>query len=117
MLRLCSLLFLVFIVLFSGCATPTARVFEDYPARSDYEAVEIIYDIPTRPYIVIAEVEIAGASNKKLMKMGASYGADAVYVTSYGFVTSVVRNELRNSDKDTTGRSNREYICTVIKYK
>ena len=51
------------------------------------------------------------------MKKGASYGADAVYVASYGAVTSYTRPELRNSDKDSTIRSNREYICTVIKYK
>jgi len=110
-------LLLASIALFSGCATPSARVFEDYPARSDYEAVEIIYDVPIRPYVTIAEIEMTGASEKTIMKKGASYGADAVYVASYGAVTSYTRPELRNSDKDSTIRSNREYICTVIKYK
>lgn len=106
---------LTLILFIVGCATTsTSRVFIDLQPRTDYENVEIIYKLPVKSFRVVAEFEQLNATENSLKRKAASYGADALYVASYGSFYSGSNVELKNSYTDRTTVTNRESICTAI---
>ncbi len=69
-----------------GCASDVAnRYYSDvkYPARP-YKEVEVFTNAPTRPYVVIADLQGRGESPRDLRKQAAKIGADAVIITYLG---------------------------------
>lgn len=78
--------------------------------------VEIISKLPVKSYRVVAEFEQLNATEKGLKRKAASYGADALYVASYGSLFSGSSVELKNSNVERTTGTGREFICTAIIY-
>ena len=73
-------------LLISGCVSDQANRYygvERFPAKP-IEQVEVLYDIPTRPYDIIADFQARGASVKYMREKAVEIGADAVIVGRYG---------------------------------
>ena len=90
---LCSLALLTCCLPLAGCVTGTAVQTGEhtYAARTDWQAVKIIFEKPARPYEVIGPVSALGAPAAQeravydmLRQQAATLGADAVLVASPG---------------------------------
>lgn len=109
--------FILFICLFlTGCVVNEANRYylkEKLPAK-DIKEVEVLREAPSRPYIVIADLQASQASFKYLQKRAAEIGADAVIVTCTGgsYSTSEIWAEKDRYSNSCTG-----FIGTAIKYK
>jgi hypothetical protein len=70
----------------AGCASDVAnRYYSDikYPPRP-YKEIEVLTNVPTHAYIVIADFQGRGESPRDLQKQAAKIGADAIIVTYIG---------------------------------
>jgi hypothetical protein len=70
----------------TGCVSDQANRYyatEKYPPK-ETEEVEVLHDEPAVPYVVIADFQARGASEKYMRKKAAEIGADAVIVGTYG---------------------------------
>ena len=100
----------------AGCVTNEANRYylkEKLPAK-DIKEVEVLKAAPTRPYIVIADLQASQASFRYLQKRAAEIGADAVIVACTGgsYSTSETWAENDRYQNTCTG-----FIGTAIKYK
>lgn len=100
----------------TGCVTNEANRYylqEKLPAK-DIKEVEVLSVAPSRPYIVIADLQASGASFEYLQKRSAEIGADAVIVTCTGgaYSTSETWAEEDRYSNNCTG-----FIGSAIKYK
>jgi hypothetical protein len=78
-------LFLVALLLCS-CAQDVANRYysaQRYPER-DPRSVELLFNAPSRPFTVIADLQSRGESPDGMRKRAAQIGADAVIVTPLG---------------------------------
>ena len=109
--------FILFICLFlSGCVAGEANRYylkEKLPAK-DIKEVEVLREAPSRPYIVIADLQASQITVKQMQKRAAEIGADAVIVTPVGGWYS--RSEVWAGD-DQYSSSYSGLIGTAIKYK
>lgn len=111
------IVFILFISFFlTGCVAGEANRYylkEKLPVKNIKE-VEVLWESPKRPYIVIADLQASQATVKYMQKRAAEIGADAVIVTITGGWYSrdeVWAGEDRYSDSYTG------IIGTAIKYK
>jgi len=110
-------LIILFICLFlAGCVAGEANRYylkDKLPAKEINE-VEVLYDKPTKPYIVIADFQASQASFRHLQKRASEIGADAVIVTCTGgsYSTSEIWAQEDRYSNSCTG-----FIGTAIKYK
>lgn len=77
---------LLVLVLFSGCATDVANRYygaQRYPPK-DPKEVELLWQRPTRQFIVIADFQSRGEKPETMRKRAAKIGADAVIVVTLG---------------------------------
>lgn len=112
--------FIVFMFLMSlfltGCVAGEANRYylrEKLPAK-DIKEVEVLKKAPTRPYIVIADLQASMATVKYMQKRAAEIGADAVIVTPTGGWYS--RSEVW-AENDEYSNSYTGLVGTAIKYK
>jgi hypothetical protein len=108
----------IFIFMFFeiGCISDEANRYylkERLPAKNIKE-VEVLYEEPRQPYVVIADFQACNASIKHMRKRAAEVGADAVIVVPAGGWYS--RNEIW-ADKDKQSNSYSRLIGTAIQYK
>ena len=100
----------------AGCVTNEANRYylkEKLPAK-DIKEVEVLKAAPTRPYIVIADLQASQASFRYLQKRAAEIGADAVIVTPTGGWYS--QGEVW-AGNDQYSNSYTGLVGTAIKYK
>ncbi|NQS89691.1 hypothetical protein HQ584_07890 [Patescibacteria group bacterium] len=111
------IVFILLICLFlAGCVTGEAnRLYlkERLPAK-DISEVEVWWEAPTRPYIVIADFQASYATAKHMQKRAAEIGADAVILTLTGGWYS--ESEVW-ADSDRYSDTGTGIIGTAIKYK
>ena len=111
------IVFILFICLFlTGCVAGEANRYylkEKLPAKGIKE-VEVLREAPSRPYIVIADLQASRATVKHMQKRAAEIGADAVIVTPVGGWYS--RSEIW-AGNDQYSNSYSRLIGTAIKYK
>jgi hypothetical protein len=107
----------VFAISFTGCVSSTgqARVYCEFPPTFNRQGIEIIYDKPTREYILLADFECLNASHTTIRNKAAKYGADAVFVSSYSG-SFIQTNEDLTSGSRSSG-VNQHCFCSAIKYK
>ena len=109
--------FILFICLFlTGCATGEANRYylkEKLPVK-DIKEVEVLRKAPSRPYIVIADLQARQCTVRYMQKRAAEIGADAVIVTPTGGWYSL--SETWAGD-DSNSNSYTGLIGTAIKYK
>jgi hypothetical protein len=56
----------------------TSRVYASYPPKQDSKSVQILQQLPQRPYTLIADFDGTNMSHSWIQSKAASYGADAV---------------------------------------
>jgi|MEHZ01.1.fsa_nt_MEHZ010098995.1_1 hypothetical protein len=111
-----STLSLVMTALFlNSCASGTSRVYASYPPKQDSKSVQILQQLPQRPYTLIADFDGINMSHSWIQSKAASYGADAVYIASFTGLTTDTGAELRHNSQPTG--TVRNYYCSAIKYK
>jgi hypothetical protein len=105
------------IVGLTGCAEDVANRYysgKKYPAKN-VEEVEILTSKPEKDFIVIADFQSRGESDKSFAKRAALIGADAIIVNSVGGMYSW------GEESASADRHKHDYhshrIATVIKYK
>ena len=76
--------------------------------------VEVLWETPPRPYVVIADLQASHVTVKQMQKRAAEIGADAVIVTLTGGWYS--ESEIW-TENDRYSKSYRGLIGTAIKYK
>ncbi|MBU2537719.1 MAG: hypothetical protein KKH22_04720 [Proteobacteria bacterium] len=109
------LLSLLFSLLVFGCAQDVANRYylaERYPEKS-IEEVEILYEKPSRPFIVIADFQSRGEDAHDMRKKAARIGADAVIVSHLGGYVST--GEQWAKQQEHTSYYSR-IAATAIKY-
>jgi hypothetical protein len=100
----------------AGCVSDAAHRYyavERYPPRKAAE-VEVLRDLPSRPFDVIADLQARGASIEWMRKEAAKIGADAVIVGTYGGYRS--RSD-EWASQDEHADSYTRITGTAIKYK
>ena len=105
------------LMMLAGCASDVANQYyaaERYPARPTKE-VEVLFKNPTRPYVVIADLQARNAGAASMRRQAAKIGADAVIVSFLGgyFSTSTEWVDEKRMMNDTYSR----VTGTAIKYK
>jgi len=109
--------FILFICLFlTGCVAGEANRYylkEKLPAK-DIKEVEVLRKAPSRPYIVIADLQARRCTVRYMRERAAEIGADAVIVTPTGGWYSY--SETWAGD-DSNSNSYTGLIGTAIKYK
>ncbi|MEX0323888.1 MAG: hypothetical protein AB3N63_17150 [Puniceicoccaceae bacterium] len=107
---------LIILLTASGCASDQAFRYylsEKLPPKNPSE-VEILHSKPTRPYILIADLQIRNASQETIRKEAAKIGADAVIITHLGgFYDRGEKWAGEDQHKDSKSR----LIASAIKYK
>ena len=99
-----------------GCISDEANRYylkNKLPSKRINE-VEVLWEEPQQPYVVIADFQANNASIKHMRKRAAEVGADAVIVVPSGGWYS--RDEIW-ADKDRHSNSYSRLIATAIKYK
>jgi len=108
--------FLLICLFLTGCVAGEANRYylrEKLPAR-DIKEVEILRSAPSRPYDVIADLQVSYATAEYMRKRAAEIGADAVILTPTGGWYS--RDEVW-AGNDQYSNSYTGLIGTAIKYK
>ena len=104
------------LLLAAGCASDEAYRYysaEKFPAKSPND-VEVLRDAPKRPYVVIADFQLRGASEERLREEAAKIGADAIIVTNLGgFYDRGEKWAGSDQEKDSKSRT----VATAIKFK
>jgi len=106
----------VIVSLLTGCATDVANRYygtEQYTPK-DPKQVELLWQRPTREFIVIADFQSRGESPEAMRKRAAKIGADAVIVAILGGLYER-SEEWAGSDRQS-GTYTR-ITGTAIKYK
>jgi hypothetical protein len=103
------------VLTFASCSTDVAN---RYYATKQYspketEAVQLLYQKPSRKFEVIADFQSRGESAESLRKKAAKIGADAVIVTAVG--GSYALNE-EWAGKDRMGHTYSRILGTAIVY-
>ncbi len=99
-----------------GCASDVANRYygqEKYPAKATSE-VEVLYSAPSRPYLVIADLQGRGETVSDLQEQAAQIGADAVLVAKLGGFASRHTNW---AGEDPYADSYSHIVGTAIKYR
>lgn len=99
----------------AGCASDIAnRYYSDvkYPSRS-YKEVEVFTNTPTRPYVVIADLQGRGESPLDLRKQAAQIGADAIIITHIG---GAYNSGDQWAGQDSESRTYTHIVGTALKY-
>ena len=107
---------LVIATLLSGCASDVANRYyaaERYPAKNPKE-VELLWQRPTREFIVIADFQSRGESAEAMRRRAAKIGADAVIVATLGGVYNWSEEWAGN---DRQAGTYTRITGTAIKYK
>lgn len=108
--------FIAVAFLLAGCATDVANRYygsERYPPK-DAKEVELLWQRPTREFIVIADFQSRGESPETMRKRAAKIGADAVIVALLGgFVDQ--SEEWAGDDKQS--RTYSRIAGTAIRYR
>ena len=100
----------------TGCVSDQAHRYyadERYPPRA-VDEVELLYEAPAQPHVVIADFQARGASLKYMRKKAAEIGADAVIVGMYGGYRSK-SDEWASEDKHSNTYS--RITGTAIRYR
>lgn len=100
----------------AGCASDQAYRYystEKFPAKPSQE-VEVLRAAPPRPYTVIADFQLRGASEALLRKEAAAIGADAIIVTDLG---GYYARDEKWAGSDRHKNSKSRTVATAIKYK
>lgn len=106
---------LMTILLLSCASDEAARYYGEvrYPPRSSGE-VEILYQAPTKPYTVLADIQARNVSPSYMQRRAAEIGADAVIIVRSG--GSYSRSEVW-ADQDRYKRTYSRLLATAIKYQ
>lgn len=102
--------------LIGGCATDVANRYyaaDQYPPKNPDE-VELLWQRPSREFVVIADFQSRGDSPEAMRKKAAKIGADAVIVAILG---GYIYRADEWAGKDTMGNSYSRITGTAIKYK
>jgi len=69
-----------------GCATDVANRYylSQHYAPRDPQTVELLWRLPSRPFIVMADFQSRGESPEDIRKKAAAIGADAVIIATIG---------------------------------
>jgi hypothetical protein len=108
--------FLLFAMLFAGCATDVANRYyasEKYPPK-DPKQVELLWKNPQRQYVVIADFQARGESPEGMRKWAAQIGADAVIVSILG---GYYDRNTTWAGQDTQANTYSRITGTAIKYQ
>lgn len=108
-------LFIVWLLL-TNCATDVANRYygtEQYTPQ-DPQQVELLWQRPTREFIVIADFQSRGENPESMRKRAAKIGADAVIIAILGGFYD--RSE-EWAESDTQSSTYTRIIGTAIKYK
>lgn len=103
-------------LLLIACVSDQAHRYyatERFPKRQPDE-VELLFDTPARPHIVIADFQARGASPEYMQKMAAEIGADAVIVGMYGGFRAI-SDEWAGEDRHSKTYS--RITGTAIRYR
>ena len=106
---------LMTILLLSCASDEAARYYGDvrYAPRSA-EEVDVLYQAPTRAYIVLADIQARNVSPSYMQRRAAEIGADAVIIVRSG--GSYSRSEVW-ADQDRYKRTYSRLLATAIKYQ
>ncbi|HEX3944769.1 MAG TPA: hypothetical protein VHW69_11850 [Rhizomicrobium sp.] len=99
-----------------GCASDVANRYygqQTYPPKVASE-VKVLDGAPSRPYVVIADLQGRHESVSDLREQAAQIGADAVLVARLGGYASVYTNW---AGRDPYSGSDAHIVGTAIKYK
>ena len=102
--------------LLAGCVTDVANRYyatEQYSPR-DPKDVELLWQRPTREFVVIADFQSRGESPEAMRKRAAKIGADAVIVAILGGIYDT-REQWASSDRQSNTYS--RITGTAIRYK
>ena len=83
-------------------------------APKDVDDVKILFEAPSRPYVVIADFQSRGESPEDMQRKAASIGADAVIVVKLGGYRSTSEQW---ADHDSYASSYTRITGTAIKYE
>lgn len=100
----------------SGCVSDVANRYysnETYPAKK-IDEVELLFEKPKRPFIVIADFQSRGESFESLRKKAAKIGADAIIVVALGGKYSLSEEWAKNDRYKNKYHSH--VAGTAIKY-
>ncbi|MCK4883207.1 MAG: hypothetical protein KAS92_09300 [Candidatus Omnitrophica bacterium] len=111
-----KLLLVMVCVMLVGCATGEANRYylEERFATKKLDEVEVLYEKPQKPYVVMAEFQAGNASYKHMRKRAAEIGADAVIIKHLGGYYS--RDEVW-ADKDRHSNTYSRLAGIAIIYK
>jgi hypothetical protein len=113
--RTCFLLLSVAVLQLTACVSDVANRYyggQKYVAKAPGE-VQVLWDVPTRPFKVIADFQSRGESPADLRNKAAAIGADAVIVSLLGGKYSL---EEQWAGDDRYSRTYTRITGTAIKY-
>jgi hypothetical protein len=114
--RLAAIAFLVAASLLGGCAMDVANRYyaaEKFPPKAPKD-VELLWQRPSRDFVVIADFQARGESPEAMRKRAAKIGADAVIVAILG---GYYYSGDEWAGKDSQGNTYTRITGTAIRYK
>lgn len=97
-----------------GCVSDHAeRVYIALPVSVN--SPTILYQIPTQPFDVVADIQWVGRGNEKMVERAKKLGGDAVIVQYLG--GNVLLSSLTGEQANATSTTFSRMSGTVIKYK